>query len=458
MNGPCDTSAMPAPSIVESKPASLAWSMLVPMQRFPGAASTLDDALASFDWRNEPRMGAEELLLYYEPRTSHQTLRRLLKQLRGAIRKATCLHALYMGPAGCGKSTDLTWVTQEIAEDQEIGDPLLVLHYDIGSSVGWHDVGFAELALSLALKVHERFTPGRDMPPLDGAHLRKINEWIYGERKETSATRSEAGGGFDLNLFKYLSAALSTRQVRERQVEMKLRQLMPELRKLLDDLLEEVHDKTGKRILFIVDGLEKLTPVDNAIALFVNQAGFFGGLDCHLLFTAPSALRLESRYQAEVVNHFMEYRATIARPVRDGDSGEHEALRRIVYRRMAPDLVEDSAVDRLVMASGGLVAQIIDGMYRAILRAMTDDETRVRLDHVEDELKEMSAGYLSMLRDQHYQELDRIESEGSATHVEDPVLLHSRCILEYPDSPTEFVLHPLVLPLLERWRKAKHRQ
>jgi hypothetical protein len=433
--------------------------MLRAMEPSEGTATDLRDALALFDWRNEPRMGPEQLNRYYVKRTSHRALRRVLKQLGEAIRNETCLHALYMGPAGCGKSTDLTWVTQEIVDEQSLDDPLLVLHYDIGDSVGWHDVGFAELALSLALKVHERFAPGQNMPLLDGAHLRKINEWIYGERKETRTQQTEAGVGFDLNLFEYLKVALSTRQVRERQIEMKLRQLMPELRKLLDNLLEEVHKKTDKRVLFIVDGLEKLTPIDAAIALFLNQAGFFGGLDCHLLFTAPSALRLEARYQAEVVNHFMEYRATLGRPVRsDDDSSEYQKLRQIIYRRASPELVEAAAVDRLVMASGGLVAQVIDGMYRAILRAMTDDAARVTLEHVEEELKEISTGYLSMLRDSHYEELDRIEQEGSASHVEDPALLHSRCVLEYPDTPTEFAIHPLVLPLLERWRKAKANQ
>lgn len=429
------------------------------MERFPGAATTLEDAFARFDWRNETRMGPKELELYYEPRTSHRTLERLLKQLTEAIRKGTYLHALYMGPAGCGKSTDLTWVAQKITNDTRLEASVMLLHYAISDSVGRHDVGFAEVALSLALKIHERFTPGQGTKELDPSHLQKIYEWLYGSEKSTSRQTTEASGGVGLNLLKYLTASLSSRKVREKEVEQKLRRLMPELRELLAALLEEVHEKTGKRVLFVIDDLEKLTPVDAAIALYLNQAGFFGGLDCHLLFTAPSALRLEARYQAEVVSHFMEYRATLDRPVpgTGEESREYQTLRHIVYRRIAPDLVEDAAVDRLVTASGGLVSQIIDGMYRAVLRAMTDEAPRVGLVHVEAELKEISGGYLSMLRDEHYRELDRIEQMGPATHVQDPALLHSRCVLEYPDSPTEFAIHPLVLPLLERWRIAKSR-
>jgi hypothetical protein len=424
------------------------------MERFPGAATDLETAIALFDWRNESRMGPRELALYYEPRTNHRTLQRLLKQLRVAVKKGTHLHALYMGPAGCGKSTDLTWVTQQVTNDRELEAPLMLLHYGIGDSVGRHDVGFAEVALSLALKLHERFPAGQGIPQLDPSHLQKIYEWLYGSEREISRHATEASGGVGLNSLKYLTASLSSRKVREKEVEQKLRRLMPELRELLDALLAEVHEKTGKRVMFIIDDLEKLTLVDAAIALFLNQAGFFGDLDCHLLFTAPSALRLEARYQAEVVSHFMEYRATLNRPVPGvGDqSNEYQTLRRIVYRRIAPELIDEAAVERLVTASGGLVSQVIDGMYRSILRAMTDEAPRVALAHVEAELKEMSVGYLSMLRDEHYQELDRIHRDGPATHVEDPALLHSRCVLEYPDSPTEFAIHPLVLPLLERWR------
>ncbi|MEM9455364.1 MAG: hypothetical protein AAGF11_14375 [Myxococcota bacterium] len=271
-------------------------------------------------------MTAEELKLFYEPRSNNHTLRRVLTQLRMMVSTERCLHALYMGPAGCGKSTDLTWLIQQIANDSALSEPLMILHYDIGDAVGRHDVGF-------------------------------------------------------------------------------------------------------------------------------------GDLDCHLLFTAPSALRLEARYQAEVTGHFVECRATLDRPVRqdDGDGGEYNTLRRIIYRRIVPELVDSSAVDRLIMSSGGLVSQVIDGMFRATLRALTDDSSRIELDHVEAELKEIASGYLNMLRDEHYRELDRIEKEGLSTHVEDPALLHSRCVLEYPDSPSEFEIHPLVLPLLLRWRVAAGR-
>lgn len=264
-------------------------------------------------------------------------------------------------------------------------------------------------------------------------------------------------GGLGLELFKRLSIALSSRKVRETEIEVRLRRLMPELRELLDTLLFEVHDKTGKRVLFVIDDLEKLTPVDAAISLFLDQAGFFGALNCHLLFTAPSALRLEPRYQAEVISHFTEYTATLGRPVRierELGAGEYGTLRKIIYRRVCPELVEEAAVERLVLASGGLVSQVIDGMYRAILSAMTEAADRVSLGHIEQALKERAAGFLAILKDEQYRELDRIDREGAATHVEDPQLLHSCCVLEYPDSPSEFAVHPLVLPLLERWRVA----
>lgn len=174
-----------AASVCRLSSSETLWSTLAPMEQYPGAATSLDEALDKFDWRNEPRMGPEALNLYYQRRTSHRRLETVLTQLRGAVSKGTYLRALYLGPAGCGKSTDLTWVTQQVADDPDLSEPLMVFHYDIGESVGKHDVGFSELALSLVLKIHERFGPGQDLLSLDPSHLEKVREWLYGSEKDT---------------------------------------------------------------------------------------------------------------------------------------------------------------------------------------------------------------------------------------------------------------------------------
>jgi len=77
--------------------------------------------------------------------------------------------------------------------------------------------------------------------------------------------------------------------------------------------------------------------------------------------------------------------------------------------------------------------------------------------HVDEALKEISSRYLAALREDDYRELDRLERLGANAHVEKPELLHSLAVLEYPDSPTEFAVHPLVLSLLERWRSGRDR-
>lgn len=426
-------------------------------ETFDGAAQTLEEAHDLFDWRNWEQMDSEELGRYYEKRTNHEHLRTLLQALRGAIRKERWLHALYMGPPGCGKSTDLTWWVEQVRSESALEEPLLVRHFQIGEAVGTHDVGFAEVALAMVLEIYERFEQP-NMPLLSGEHLETVREWLYGD-KSTTSTRSTSGqGGVDVPLLRFLKLGLSSRRVREEEVRVHLRQLLPELRQLLDALLAEVERLTGKSLLFVVDDLEKITPVDAALGLFLNHGGFFADLACHIVFTAPSALRLDPRYTPEVLKHFSESRATLARPVRDEqETQEFDALRRIIHRRMSQALIEPEAVNRIVRDTGGLVAHVIDTIERALLLAMTRGDPRVTMVHVADALKELSARYLAALRSDDYEELDRLERLGPDAHVEKPELLHSLTVLEYPDSPTEFVVHPLVLPLLERWRSGNTR-
>ena len=424
-------------------------------ETFDGAAHTLEEAQHRFDWRNWERMAPDQLEQYYEKRTNHEHLRTLLVALRGAVSRSKFLHALYMGPPGCGKSTDLTWWVQRTSEERGLDEPLLVLHFQIGETVGTHDVGFAEVALAMVLEIYERFNRP-NMPPLFGSHLHTVREWLYGETTTTTKSTSSRQAGVEVPLLKFLKLGLSTRRVREEAVRTHLRQLLPELRAMLDELLSEVEEKTGKTVLFVVDDLEKITPVDVALGLFLNHGGFFADLACHIVFTAPSSLRLDPRYTPEVLKHFAESRATLARPVRDGqETQEFDALRRIVYRRVDSALIETQAVDRAIRSSGGLVAHLIDAIERSILLAITRDEASVTVSHVDEALKEISARYLAALREEDYEELDRLERRGPNAHVEKPGLLHSLAVLEYPDSPTEFVVHPLVKPLLERWRAGR---
>jgi hypothetical protein len=86
--------------------------------RFP--ATHLEDAYRAFNRRSQGRMPAEELRQLYQERSGHHSLVALLKELRLTRESETHLHRLYMGPAGCGKSTDLAWLVAEIEKETEL--------------------------------------------------------------------------------------------------------------------------------------------------------------------------------------------------------------------------------------------------------------------------------------------------------------------------------------------------
>ncbi len=432
-----------------------------PATSFP--ATDLEDAYRSFDRRN--RMAAGQLRQLYQERSGHHSLVALLRELRLAQGSRTHLHRLYMGPSGCGKSTDLAWLVAEIEKQARLREELLIVHYGIGQAVGTYEIGFAEVALSMVLQVYETLEK-KQVAFAREPYLEQIYRWLFGEEESREKTetgkRIEAGG----SLLGVLKGALYGRVVREKDVELRVLRLLPELHELVEKLFLEVQELTGKRLLFIVDDLEKLAPLDMTLGLFLNHGGFFGGLPCHLVLTAPGSLRLEDRYQNDVLCYFKEVRALLSSPVElqaphalsqklGGEpTAEMEALRQLVGRRMARELADPEAIDEVIVRTGGLLAQLIDVMNRAVLLALVDEAERVEVRHVREALKEVASRYYALLRESDYQTLDDLATSGLRSHVERPELLHNLSVLEYPDDPSHFAIHPLVVPLLERWQRA----
>lgn len=424
-------------------------------QEFPDAAADLDAALEAFDWRNQPRMNEQDLRRYYEHRVSPKNLQRLLAKPQHSVRQSNYLHAIYIGPAGCGKSTDLTWLTYEIEREPALYDQLFIVHYDIGEVVGTHNIGFAEVAMSMVLEVHDRLEQ-LGLPRPDERFLLQVERWLYGQQARTRRDTKSGGGGVELSLLKWLKLGLSNHKTLEQEVRVKVPHLLPQLLHLLEELFAEVEERTGKTLLFVVDDLEKISPVGTALGLFFDHGGFFADLPCHLLFTAPSSLRLDPRFTTDILRHFKEFRAVLGRPDQDGqEQPEFERLRHVIYRRIRPAIVDRSAVDALIQGTGGLLSHLVEGMERALEEALVAKVGRVELAHVHAALEELSQRFFMMLTDEDYRELDRVQRDGADGHVERGELLHNLSILEYPDSPTEFAVHPLVHPLLPRWRRSQ---
>jgi hypothetical protein len=247
------------------------------------------------------------------------------------------------------------------------------------------------------------------------------------KEKTETGKRLEAGG----SLLGVLKGALYGRVVREKDVKTRVRRLLPELHKLVEELFQEVRKVTGKQLLFIVDDLERVTPLDMARELFLDHGGFFGGLPCHLVLTAPGMLRLEDRCENDVLSYFGEARAVMSKPQEVAPTEEMDALRGLVYRRMAPELADPDAVDEAIVKTGGLVIRLIDVLERAIVLALVNEAVA--------------------LKESDYLALDDLETSGLMVR---PKLLYTTAVLEYPDDTNRFAIHPLVKPLLERWRCA----
>ncbi len=422
---------------------------------FPEAAQDLAQARIQLNPRLRRRIPAHELERLYERRSTHKQLQRLLKQLEDAVRPGSSqLHVLYVGPSGCGKSMDLSWLAKTIASTPGLDRCVSCIHFGIGEQIGLHEVTFSELALAFTLQL-------RDAAPevITEADLHSVVQWLYGEQTEERIEEVGKSSGLSASLIGLISGALTARVTRKDTTRLRLTRRLPELQQILRGLIEKFTEKKGKRPLFIVDDLEKITPVNEAMNLFLDQGGFFSALPCHLILTAPNALTLESRYTREVLNHFQEYRVILPWPGSEEEpTAEVGVLQRIIDRRVAPSLIDDDAMLHAILQTGGVVAQLIEVMQRAALEAELEEQQAAHRTQVDAALRELQTRYSSMLKYADFPTLERIGERGLPSDVDRPNLMHNLSVLEHPDSPTWIRVHPVVLPLVTRWRTYEDRR
>jgi hypothetical protein len=201
----------------------------------------------------------------------------------------------------------------------------------------------------------------------------------------------------------------------------------------------------GKRLVIILDNVDKYEPsvVNHA---FLRNAGLFGDLETHLVFTIQSSL-LHSPVEDAVEQSFtplvLPMLPVFERHTRNPDMAVVPVLRDAVYRRVPKALFAegDESVDELILASGGCWRDLLRLLQAALLKAGTVVGAR----DVLAAKQQVGQAYRRLLRSE--QDL-KILAETHLKHIilsDEPTryLLHHLCILAY-NGEGWYDIHPLL--------------
>jgi hypothetical protein len=226
------------------------------------------------------------------------------------------------------------------------------------------------------------------------------------------------------------------------------------MRTLVDkvNLLFATFQQRNRRVLLVIDGLDRITDGERAKSLFLHSQ-MIARLDCALVVCAPFALRndmaateargfhLRTLHNVPVLDH--------TNPKRHGRGVPflREVFRRRVRDLKAEDIISQTELDRLAYYSGGRVRDFVKSIAMLAERGWDDDAPTATTAHVDDVLKEvrkltetgLDRGHIALLEDVARDPNHRLP-DGNVSRE---LLTYGR-LLPYPNESEWFYPHPLL--------------
>lgn len=390
----------------------------------------------------------------------------------------TCV--LFTGHIGCGKSTELLRLKQELESDG-----FHVVYFDSNEDLDMADVDIGDVLLAIARRVGESIDSLKLEQPRTFRDLLQKATRLMNTEVELSAELGVAipmvgEVGFNLDdglslatgIGKITAKAKNDSLLRDRLNQFlgpqKTRLLEAINRELLEPAIAQLKQKGQQGLVVIVDSLEKLINSPKPYGrpqqeyLYIDQSECLRGLRCHTIYTMPLALKFSSEYGHLTQRYPDDPRVLPMVPVQREDGSAFEAgmvlLRQMVLARAFPELPEGDrlshlnlvfdepeSLDRLCQASGGHVRDLLRLLSAWIMKSRRQlPLNRATLEQViRERCNEMSLQISDEEWDLLRQVSDRKRVSGDEGYK---TLIHSRLVFEYRDQGISwFDVNPILL-------------
>ena len=431
-----------------------------------------------------PLETAAQLDAFYRPEINKvrggDKMQRLQIVLNQMYRKKLFFTACVMGHRGVGKSTELSRLINQVANQ------FSTIRFSAMTALDPGNFKPLDVLLLMIVEVTERTAEpidkgGAGKPPSD-ARLREIWDWFATEKDTREQTRTmaasiEAGAGTKedslwgkvLGLFANLKGEMKFAATRKTEVvdyrTSRLTSLIEIANRLLDECNRLLQDATGRQWLFVGEDFDRAGIPSTLIEdLFITYANIFQDLRTHLIFTLPIGLYYSSNAarlpfpsdRSYVISDTPMYRI---------DHTPHEngrnAVEAVLRTRMDLNLFEPNQLLRVIVASGGNLSNVFSLVNYAAISALIRSATQINEADVTGAIVNLRSDYERRLgqspfdlEEVTYSDkadlLKRIYNGEKAAQMTNPVLyslLNARAVQEF-NGQRWFGVHPLVVDIL----------
>lgn len=360
-------------------------------------------------------------------------------------------HALLAGHRGCGKSTELQRLRQQLD-----GDGFLTVYVEAHARVTSDNLD-AEAVILIAMQELVAQLAGKGVK-LNSSKLEAVSKWfdeVEVSEEDTKEAAAEIGGeaGAEANMLVARLMAVFKGHIRrshreDKKTTTQQRRYLSDLQESLNDLLADASRIiTGKGaqargLVLIMDGLDRIEDAELQTEVFVDYRDLFSGLGVHTVFTVPIAL-VCSEHSQDVQDTFgaPEVLPSIQIETPEG----LEKARDIVLKRCDESLFAPDVVDFVCRASGGDVRDIMLMVREAILRT-PPPKPPITMEGALAAFHALGRSFSNWLTNAHYDVLatHHADRELPPTDTHGGQLLMAGALLCYWNGENWYEVHPAI--------------
>ncbi|MBI4850314.1 MAG: hypothetical protein HY819_00665 [Acidobacteria bacterium] len=251
--------------------------------------------------------------------------------------------------------------------------------------------------------------------------------------------------------FRFVSST-NTQIARKLEVEPSVEVLIQILNKIIDD----VHFKSNRSVVVLMDGLDKLRDLEVIETNFLNNK-FLNGPKCHIVYTGPLDLyyspafgEVRSRFNIVPFAHIkLHDRGDSNLTYPDGFS----FMKKVVERRLNSlhlemnDIIEPMALNTIIKGSGGVMRDFIRLIQSAALQAQVAKKEKIEIQEAVKVLNELRRQLKAQLTPDYEEILDEVRHTNRRVADKDgrgdkcDLMLRNDLVLNYVNDDIWFDVH-----------------
>ncbi len=392
-------------------------------------------------------------------RGSELTLDRLARKFgmslaTGSFYPPTSRHVLFFGHTGSGKTTELRHYGQTLGGKERF----FVVEVDVANKLDRNNLQYADLLMAMARELVDALQKSDVAAPVETVKLLEqwFDEHVISRNNTTELSAAletgvevKSGIPFVAALFAKFTAGFKSNATYKEELRNIVRNAFTQFAVTFNAFLRGVEQALqqqgkGRRVLFIIDGTDKLKG-DDTRKFFMQDVEQLLAIEAAIIYTAPISLMYEGNLAGKLDADLVLPMIKLAN--RDGTPfpAGHEALRKIVLQRAAQTLfATDAEIDRLVDACGGPPRELL----RLLKLSCEVAEDKIDAKAVTEAIRLLAASYRYFLEPDDYAVLANTDRNNSHLGNDERTrkLLYNLALLAYNDGSWR-ASHPVVRTL-----------